>query len=78
MAKTTESAARRMLRTREAARYLGLASSTIEKMRGTGQGPRFIRMGRAIAYDVRDLDLWLDGQRDQTDRCHHPEPAPTR
>ena len=56
---------RRVLRTREAAEYLGLSASTLEKMRLTDDGPRFIRLGgRAVGYDIGDLDAWLDGQRD--------------
>lgn len=56
---------RRILRTPGAAEYLGLAESTLEKMRITGVGPRFIRLGgRAVGYDRQDLDAWLDHQRD--------------
>ena len=63
---------RRILRTPDAAAYLGLSASTLEKMRSKGGGPRFKRLGgRAIGYDVRDLDRWLDGQRDEMD----PEPS---
>jgi predicted DNA-binding transcriptional regulator AlpA len=55
---------RRILRTPEAATYVGLSASTLEKMRLSGDGPRFIRLGgRAIGYDVQDLDTWVDGQR---------------
>jgi predicted DNA-binding transcriptional regulator AlpA len=55
---------RRILRTPAAAEYIGLAQSTLEKLRVVGRGPLFIRLGgRAIGYDVRDLDAWLDGQR---------------
>ncbi len=56
---------RRILRTPEAAEYLGLSTSTLEKNRVAGEGPRFIRLGgRAVGYDLRDLDAWLDQQRD--------------
>jgi len=52
---------RRILRTREAAAYLGLSPSTLEKRRLRGEGPRFIRLGgRAIGYRIEDLDGWLD------------------
>ena len=58
---------KRILRTQDAANYVGLARSTLEKMRSTGDGPPFIRLGGcAIGYDLRDLDAWLDGQRDQS------------
>ena len=59
----TESAkARRMLRTREAAGYLGLSAKTLEKWRCIGGGPRFKRLGSAVCYDVADLDSWLDAR----------------
>ena len=54
----------RVLRTQPAAEYLGVSASWLEKLRRRGAGPRFIRLGsRAIGYDLRDLDRWLDGQR---------------
>ena len=55
----------RIVRTPGAAEYTGLAESTLEKLRLTGGGPLFIRLGgRAIGYDLRDLDAWLDGHRE--------------
>ena len=39
-----------------AADYLGDAESTLEKKRLTGDGPPFIRLGRVIVYDTRDLE----------------------
>jgi predicted DNA-binding transcriptional regulator AlpA len=58
---------KRILRTAAAAEYVGLAPSTLEKMRLRGGGPAFIRIGgRAIGYDTKDLDRWLDGQRGQS------------
>ena len=54
----------RILRTPDAARYLGLTASTLEKMRLTGAGPRFIRLGfRAVGYAIGDLDAFVDAGR---------------
>lgn len=54
----------RILRTPRAAEYVGLSDSALEKMRLAGTGPKFVRLGgRAVGYDIRDLDAWLDGQR---------------
>ena len=59
---------RRILRTAAASEYVGLAKSTLEKLRVVGGGPRFLRLGgRAIGCDVRDLDAWLDEQRADTE-----------
>jgi excisionase family DNA binding protein len=49
-----------MLRkTSEAAKRLNFSASTLEKMRITGRGPRFIRMGRIVRYDDDDLDAYV-------------------
>jgi excisionase family DNA binding protein len=47
--------------TEEAARYLGLSSSLLNKLRLTGGGPVFLRLaGRAIRYRRADLDAWAN------------------
>jgi predicted DNA-binding transcriptional regulator AlpA len=55
---STNLPAGRRLRTREAAEYLGLSASYLEKFRVTGGGPRFAAFGRAVSYAVADLDAW--------------------
>jgi predicted DNA-binding transcriptional regulator AlpA len=48
------------MRTPEAARYVALSESTLTKMRLTGDGPPFVKVGpRAVAYRRTDLDAWL-------------------
>ena len=55
---------RRLLSVKEAAPYLGLAVGTLNKMRCSGDGPCFIKLGkRRIAYDIADLDGWLEAQK---------------
>ena len=67
----------RILRTPGAAEYTALSPATLEKMRSTGGGPRFIRLGgRAIGYDVRDLDAWLNQHRDASAGEVPPSPSP--
>jgi predicted DNA-binding transcriptional regulator AlpA len=51
------------MRTPEAAKYVALAESTLTKMRLTGDGPPFIKVGlRAVAYRKADLDAWLEAR----------------
>ena len=50
---------RQMLRTGGAAHYTGLSASTLTKLRLTGGGPRYIKLGKAVVYDPVDLDAWL-------------------
>jgi predicted DNA-binding transcriptional regulator AlpA len=48
------------MRTPGAAAYVALAASTLTKMRLTGDGPLFVKVGpRAVAYRKADLDAWL-------------------
>ena len=55
---------RRLLDVREAALRLGLSKSTLDKMRCSGRGPRFIRASdRAIRYDPADLQSFADERR---------------
>ena len=47
--------------TDRAATYVGLGRSTLEKMRCTGDGPKFVKLGqRRVGYRQHDLDEWLD------------------
>ena len=54
------------LDTHEAAARTGLSSSTLRKLRLTGQGPRFMKLGRAVRYRPSDLEAWLDGRSVQS------------
>jgi hypothetical protein len=45
--------------TAAAAVHLGLAASTLEKLRGNGLGPRYSKAGRRCIYHVADLDDWM-------------------
>lgn len=45
--------------TAAAADYTGLAISTLEKLRVTGGGPSYVKMGRSVRYRVADLDGWI-------------------
>ncbi len=52
------------LRSHEAAAYLGLARSTLAKMRCRGDGPCYAKAGpKIILYDISDLDSWLDQRK---------------
>ena len=50
-------------RTSDAAAYCGCSKSTLEKLRCTGGGPAFIKLGRTVVYDTADLDAWLASRR---------------
>jgi predicted DNA-binding transcriptional regulator AlpA len=57
-------ATQRVLRTPEAAEYVGLSASTLEKFRLTGSGPVYQKAGpKIVVYRLEDLDVWLNAQR---------------
>ena len=65
--------------TAEAARYLGLSRSTLEKFRVYGGGPRYHKYLKVVRYRPEDLDAWLS-QRvvSSTSECPQPNEANSR
>jgi excisionase family DNA binding protein len=61
--KNNELDAQPRMRTPQAAVYVGLSKRTLEKWRRSRTGPAFHRLGRAVVYDRRDLDEFLDRNR---------------
>ena len=56
--------------------FVGLSASALEKKRLSGGGPRFVRLGgRAVGYDIQDLDAWLDEQRGEQPTARNDEVA---
>jgi hypothetical protein len=46
-----------------AAQYLGIAESTLNKSRLTGEGPPFVKVGsRSVVYRRCDLDKFLESR----------------
>ena len=57
----------RLLRTPEAARFLGLSGRTLEKHRTFGTGPLYSKIGGRVVYSVEDLQTWsARGKRSST------------
>lgn len=50
----------RIMTVKQAADYLGLAVSTLNKWRCLGGGPKFVKMGRAVRYRAEDLEAYLN------------------
>lgn len=45
---------------REAAEYIRVSEKTLEKLRATGNGPRFSKLGRKVLYKTSDLEIFMD------------------
>jgi hypothetical protein len=55
-----------------AAELLSLSSRTLQAWRIKGEGPAFVRAGRAIRYRRRDLLAWMDAQTVRASYGHRP------
>lgn len=51
------------IRTNQAAEYLGLSKSNMEKMRLRGDGPQYAKLGRLVVYSVADLETWIKAHK---------------
>jgi predicted DNA-binding transcriptional regulator AlpA len=49
----------KLLKPEAAAEFLGRSPSTLAKSRMTGTGPRFVKLGGSVRYDLRDLEAYI-------------------
>lgn len=49
----------RLLNQTEVAEFLGLSEAWLERARWAGDGPRYIKFGRAVRYKFSDLEKYL-------------------
>jgi len=52
-----------MLKVTEAADYLGVSKGFLDKLRITGGGPEFYKIGAQVRYTPADLDAWLSERK---------------
>ena len=55
--------ANRKISVGEAATYLGISKSFLDKKRLDGSGPIYMKIGRRVTYDLSDLEIWVAGQK---------------
>jgi len=48
------------LKVQDAANYLGLSKSLLDKMRMEGRGPRYLKVGNRVFYRANDLAAYLE------------------
>ncbi|MTW16617.1 DNA-binding protein [Rhodoplanes serenus] len=53
----------RFINVTAASKYLGISTSTLNKLRVYGGGPVYIKLGRRVGYDPADLDMWRSANR---------------
>jgi predicted DNA-binding transcriptional regulator AlpA len=61
-----------LLKPKAAVEFLNLGQSTLAKLRATGEGPPFRKLGRSVRYSRDDLQAWADAH---TRLVASPEPG---
>ena len=51
------------LRVPQAAEYLGVSKSLLDKLRCYGSGPAYFKIGATIIYSTDDLNDWIASRR---------------
>ena len=57
------------------AERLGLSVSTLAKLRLSGAGPAYVKLGRRVVYRPSDVDEWVAANRHQS-TSEYPTRAP--
>lgn len=52
-----------LLTVEQAAEYLAVSCSYLNKLRVRGDGPAFCKLGRGVRYRLSDLEAWVDAHR---------------
>lgn len=63
--------ANKLISTAEVADRLGVSASYLNKLRITGGGPTFVKIGARVGYDQQDLSAWIESQK----RRSTPDPG---
>jgi predicted DNA-binding transcriptional regulator AlpA len=58
----------------QAADRLNLSASTLAKLRLSGEGPPFSKLGRRVVYKDEDLQTWVSANRYRS-TAEYPMPA---
>lgn len=56
----------KLLNVNEAAERLGVSVSYLNKLRLSGGGPAFVKIGARVAYDPADLASWIEARKRQS------------
>ena len=64
-----------VMRTGEAAQFLGLRESTLEAWRCRGGGPVFLKLGKAVRYREEDLQAFVESRLRKNTTDSGPEPC---
>jgi predicted DNA-binding transcriptional regulator AlpA len=51
------------LNVREAASFLGMSKSWLDKKRLDGRGPTYLKIGSRVLYDLADLQIYAEASK---------------
>ena len=71
MPKPSPTKARQRIEAQEAAAVLTITVSTLNAWRCRGGGPPWLKIGQCVRYDLEELKIWIDAQRQLPDRPQH-------
>jgi hypothetical protein len=60
---TNEQIPKNRIKERDAAQYIGMSVPYLRLSRMNGGGPPYLKISRAVRYDLRDLDKWLETKK---------------
>jgi predicted DNA-binding transcriptional regulator AlpA len=52
-----------LLNPKKAAAFLGVSERTLERLRTAGEGPKYIKFGMTVRYDLTDLRAWVEARK---------------
>ena len=47
----------------ETSHYIAMSRPWLKLSRMRGKGPAYLKIGRSVRYDIKDLDQWLQAHR---------------
>ena len=53
----------KLLTVADVAEQVGVSASYLNKLRGSGGGPVFIKISTRVLYDAADLAVWLEARK---------------
>ncbi|MEP6827964.1 MAG: helix-turn-helix domain-containing protein [Aestuariivirga sp.] len=58
----------------KASEWTGLSTSTLAKLRLTGLGPAYSKLGRRVFYRIDDLEAWIEEHRHKSSSEYGAKP----
>jgi hypothetical protein len=68
----------RYLEPPDAAKFTNLSTTFLARARVDGNGPTFVKVGRKILYETRDLVAWMNSQKRQMTRAAQARSPPAQ